>query len=89
MSNDTNPDILTAQYDFPLPKELIAQDPAPERPASRLFVFDRSKGTVRHARFSDLAGLEEFSGNTCLVLNSSRVQPRKLYCVKPSGGAAP
>ncbi|MEO6528473.1 MAG: S-adenosylmethionine:tRNA ribosyltransferase-isomerase, partial [Gemmatimonadaceae bacterium] len=46
--------LLTADYDFELPPELIAQSPLPRRDASRLLVVDRAAGTITHRHFTDL-----------------------------------
>src|SRR5919204_162806 len=46
--------------EYELPEELIAQHPAPRRDDSRLLVFDRSTGAIRHKRFRDLS--EELHG---------------------------
>src|SRR6266404_4401542 len=44
----------TAELDYELPPELIAQQPAARRDGSRLLVYDRSTGDVRHRQFSEL-----------------------------------
>jgi len=49
--------------DYPLPPELIAQEPAAERRAARLFVLDRGTRGYRHLRVSDLPGAS--SRGTC------------------------
>ncbi len=75
----------TADFDYDLPQELIAQRPASPRDSSRLMVLDRRGGSIKHARF---AQLPEFlrPGDT-LVLNETRVIPARLRVWKaPSGG---
>ena len=47
----------TSDYDFELPRDLIAQHPLPERDASRLMVLDRAAGTIAHRQFRDIAEL--------------------------------
>jgi S-adenosylmethionine:tRNA ribosyltransferase-isomerase len=66
------PDDLAASYDYTLPPELIATEPAARREDSRLFVYHRADGRVEHRRFSDLP---DYIGPTdLLVLNNSKVQ---------------
>ena len=65
-----------AQFDYELPSELIAQEPAKPRDSSRLLVLDRAEGTWVDRRFSDLpAFLRE---GDCVVANQSRVIPARL-----------
>lgn len=71
-------------FDYPLPPELIAQHPAPQRDASRLMLVDRSRGTWSHHRFSELPEL--LSARDMLVVNDTRVFPARLWGRKPSGG---
>jgi S-adenosylmethionine:tRNA ribosyltransferase-isomerase len=73
-------------YDYELPRELIAQEPLPERSASRLLVLNRSSGSVRHHVFSDLPDL--LTPGDALVVNRSRVVPARLVGTRPGGGKA-
>lgn len=66
----------TADFDFALPQELIAQEPAPQRDQSRLLVLRRPSGEVEHRRFCDL--LEYLHPGDLLMLNNSRVIPARL-----------
>ena len=66
----------TAEFDFELPAELIAQEPSPQRDLSRLLVLQRRSGQVQHRRFRDL--LEYLDPTDLLVLNNSRVIPARL-----------
>ena len=66
----------TADFDFVLPPELIAQHPAPERDESRLLVLHRDANRLEHRRFPDL--LEFLRAGDVLVLNDSRVIPARL-----------
>jgi S-adenosylmethionine:tRNA ribosyltransferase-isomerase len=66
----------TADFDFELPPELIAQVPAEHRDGSRLLVLDRPTGCIRHHRFPDLVNFLQ-PGDT-LILNDSRVIPARL-----------
>src|SRR6516225_10688520 len=66
----------TADFDFELPPELIAQTPAPKRDASRLLVLHRNSGDIEHRTFRDL--LDYLRPRDVLVLNNSRVIPARL-----------
>jgi S-adenosylmethionine:tRNA ribosyltransferase-isomerase len=66
----------TADFDFELPPELIAQVPAERRDASRLLVLDRNSAQITHRRFPDL--LRFLRPGDVLVLNNSRVIPARL-----------
>ncbi|MDD3847092.1 MAG: tRNA preQ1(34) S-adenosylmethionine ribosyltransferase-isomerase QueA [Syntrophorhabdaceae bacterium] len=72
------------EFDYDLPREMIAQHPSGEREASRLLACDRAKGTMEHRRFSDIAGyLRE---GDVLVINDSKVFPARLRARKKTGG---
>ncbi|MEI2725427.1 MAG: tRNA preQ1(34) S-adenosylmethionine ribosyltransferase-isomerase QueA [Verrucomicrobiota bacterium] len=66
----------TADFDFLLPPELIAQQPAIQRDHSRLLVLHRTSGTVEHRQFREV--LEFFRAGDVLVLNNSRVIRARL-----------
>lgn len=74
----------TADFDFLLPPELIAQQPAPKRDASRLLVLRRTDGRIEHRKFRDL--LELLHAGDVLVLNNSRVIPARLPGVNAKSG---
>ncbi len=73
-------------FDYELPKELIAQVPLKERTASRLMVVNREKGTVENKTFTDL--IDYLNKGDLLVLNNTRVIPARLYGTKKETGAA-
>lgn len=75
-----------ADFDYELPPEAIAQEPLPERDASRLLVLDRQTGRLRHQRFRDLPELLE--PGDLLVVNRSRVFPARLLGHRVGGGEA-
>lgn len=66
----------TADFDYHLPHELIAQQPAPCRDESRLLVVDRATRAVAPVPFKDL--LKFLRPNDLLVMNNSRVVPARL-----------
>ena len=72
------------EFDYHLPKEMIAQQPSSERTASRLLVFDRNGGTKAHRQFRDIT--EYLRPGDLLVINDSKVFPARLIGKKASGG---
>jgi len=87
-----------AEFDYELPRELIAQEPLPERDASRLLVLPRERGEPEHRMVRELPALLR-SGDV-LVVNDARVIPARvrgrkegtggkveLLLVEPLGGA--
>src|SRR5919201_1477082 len=75
-----------ADLDYELPPELIAQRPLARRDRSRLLVYERATGAVRHRRFDELP--EELSPETLTVVNDTRVLPARLRLERPGGGEA-
>jgi len=75
---------LLADFDYDLPLELIAQEPAPERSSSRLLVLDRQSSQITHHQFVDVVSL--LPSGCMLVLNDTRVFPARLRGHKESGG---
>ena len=73
-----------ADFDFELPPERIAQEPAAARDGSRLMVLDRGTGAVAHRGFADLS--DELRAGDLLVLNDTKVLPARLRGTKPTGG---
>ena len=67
----------TSDFDYELPQELIAQQPAEPRDHSRLMLLERNTGRVTHNRFYDLPGI--LKEGDLLVFNDSRVFPARLY----------
>src|SRR5437773_3497565 len=74
----------TAEFDYELPLELIAQTPALARDRSRLLVLHRSDGRIAHRSFRDLP--EYLRAGDALVLNDSRVIPARLRAMKAGSG---
>jgi S-adenosylmethionine:tRNA ribosyltransferase-isomerase len=75
-----------SDFDYDLPPEAIAQEPLPERDASRLLVIERGTGRITHRMICDLPDLLE--PGDLLVTNRSRVVPARLLGRRPGGGAA-
>jgi S-adenosylmethionine:tRNA ribosyltransferase-isomerase len=72
-------------FDYPLPQEAIAQEPAEPRPSARMLVAADPTGAIRHATVGDLP---EFVGpRDLLVVNNTRVLPARLQLTKHHGGA--
>lgn len=73
-----------ADFHFDLPPELIANQPLPQRSASRLLVLDGGSGSIEDRSFVDL--IELLRPQDLLVFNDTRVIPARLYGRKESGG---
>jgi S-adenosylmethionine:tRNA ribosyltransferase-isomerase len=71
-----------SELDYDLPPELIAQHPAGRRDDSRLLVYERKSGAVRHRRFSELP---EELGDELVVVNDTRVVPARIRIEEPRG----
>ena len=76
----------TEELDYELPRELIAQRPLERRDESRLLVYERATGAVRHRVFRELPG--ELEPATLVVVNDTRVVPARIRAERPGGGAA-
>ena len=77
---------FTADFDYDLPAELIAQHPAEKRDASRLMVVNRSNGRIDHHWFRELSAF--LGKGDLLVLNNSRVIPARLRALKAETGGS-
>ena len=69
--------MLVSDFDYDLPEELIAQQPAAERAGSRMLTLDRTTGDWQDRHFT--AFPEMFRESDVLVLNNSRVIPARLF----------
>jgi len=74
----------TSDFDYELPRELIAQYPLPQRSASRLLVLANRQDGPRDSSFRDLPDL--LRPSDLLVFNETRVIPARLFGHKPTGG---
>lgn len=66
-----------SEFNYDLPKELIAQVPIKNRDTSRLMVLDRKTQTIEHKIFKDI--LDYLEPGDCLVRNNTKVIPARLY----------
>ena len=71
-----------SELDYELPGELIAQHPAARRDESRLLVYERATGAIRHRRFAELP--DELDGELAVV-NETRVVPARIPIASPRG----
>ena len=74
----------TADFDYDLPEELIAQTPAEPRDHSRLLVYHRKDGTIEHRHFYDI--IDYLRPGDALVVNETKVIPARLLGVKEDTG---
>jgi S-adenosylmethionine:tRNA ribosyltransferase-isomerase len=69
--------LLTKDYDYHLPPELIASRPLEDRAASRMLVIDRRDGSISHRMFADFR--DYLKPHDLLVLNNTRVIPARVF----------
>ena len=74
-----------SNFDFNLPKELLAEYPAENRDESRLMVLHRDSGKIEHKMFKDI--IDYFDEGDVMVLNNTKVFPARLYGNKEKTGA--
>jgi S-adenosylmethionine:tRNA ribosyltransferase-isomerase len=72
----------TDELEYDLPPELIAQHPPARRDESRLLVYERATGEVRHRRFGELP---DEAGRALVVVNDTRVVPARIPIERPRG----
>ena len=71
-------------FDYYLPKELIAQHPSSVRDECRLMVLDKKTGEIEHKIFKDI--IDYLNPGDCMVLNDTRVMPARLIGSKKETG---
>ena len=71
-------------YEYTLPAELIAQEPATERDRSRLMVLHLDSDLLEHRKFYELP--EFIQKNDVLIINDTKVFPARLLGKKESSG---
>lgn len=81
---DIAADFRLQSYNFDLPEDQIAQEPADRRDGSRLLVLDRKNDSLTPVQFTDL--MDHLPENALLVVNNSRVIPARIFGMKPTGG---
>ncbi|MBO5349486.1 MAG: tRNA preQ1(34) S-adenosylmethionine ribosyltransferase-isomerase QueA [Clostridia bacterium] len=74
-----------SDFNYELPKELIAQVPIEKRDESRLMVLNKQNKTIEHKIFKDI--LNYLKPGDCLVRNNTKVIPARLYGIKDETGA--
>lgn len=74
-----------SDFDYELPKELIAQEPSEVRDECRLLVIHRSTGELEHKKFFNI--IDYLNPGDCLVLNDSKVIPARIFGIKMGTGA--
>ncbi len=75
----------TADFDYVLPRELIAQTPVEPRDRSRLMIVHRGERSLEHHHFADI--VDYLHPGDVLVLNDSRVLPARIFGRKEGSGA--
>jgi S-adenosylmethionine:tRNA ribosyltransferase-isomerase len=78
-------DLRLSDFDYDLPARFIAQTPADKRDHSKLLTYDRACGSTQIRHFYDI--LDYLKKGDVLVVNSTRVIPARVFCIKPSTGA--
>jgi S-adenosylmethionine:tRNA ribosyltransferase-isomerase len=79
--------VLVSDFEYALPQELIAQQPLPDRAASRLLHLERASGRWRDRSFREFPDL--LSADDLVVLNNTRVFPARLYGRRSGARAQP
>ena len=77
--------LVTRDFYYELPEELIAQSPSDERDGCRLMVLDRENGNIDHKIFRDI--IDYLRPEDMLVVNSSKVIPARLLGVTDKTGS--
>lgn len=74
-----------SEFDYELPKELIAQFPSQKRDESKMLVLNRQNETIKHEQFFNI--VEHLGSDDVLVMNNTRVIPARLFGKKNTGAA--
>ena len=77
-------DLLTASYDYNLPKEFIATSPARPADSAKLLVYNRADKSITHTTFANI--LEFIPTDCSIFLNDTKVIKARIYGKKSSGG---
>ena len=73
-----------SDFNYILPKELIAQYPSEKRGEDRLLVLDRAKNSFEERKFSDI--IDYFKEGDLLILNDTKVMPARIFGKRKTGG---
>ncbi|MBI4388387.1 MAG: S-adenosylmethionine:tRNA ribosyltransferase-isomerase [Candidatus Omnitrophica bacterium] len=73
-----------SDFDYVLPKELIAQQALPDRGCARLLVLNKATGEIKHSAFHQC--VDYFEKGDVLVLNNTKVLPARFFAKKETGG---
>lgn len=84
LSSIVSKELKTESYDYTLPPELIATEPAEPRDSARLLVVDRKSGKVAHTIFSDIFSF--LPQESAIIYNNTKVIKARLFGKKSSGG---
>jgi S-adenosylmethionine:tRNA ribosyltransferase-isomerase len=76
--------MLTSEFDYPLPPERIAQEPAKPRDSAKLLVLNRVTGAIDHRIFREIG--DYLRPGDLLILNDTRVIPARIYAEKAGTG---
>lgn len=76
--------LISENYDYTLPKELIASAPSKPRDRARLFVYDTESDKISFTRFAEISNF--LPAQSLLVLNETKVVPARVKLQKESGG---
>lgn len=71
--------MLTSDFDYHLPPELIASEPLADRSASRMMVLHRQAGKIEHRLFREIGDFVSREAGDMLVLNDTRVVPARYF----------
>ena len=77
--------MTTDDFDYELPKELIAQTPLSKRDESKLLVLDKETGDIEHKKFYDI--IDYLNPGDALVINDTKVIPARIIGEKEDTGA--
>jgi S-adenosylmethionine:tRNA ribosyltransferase-isomerase len=76
--------MLVKEFDYHLPRKLVAQLPSPERDASRLMVVYRKEERIEHTIFAEIDNY--LNSGDILVVNDTKVRPARIFGHKETGG---
>ena len=76
-----------SEFNYDLPKELIAQVPIEKRDEARLMILNSEEKTINHKKFYDV--IDYLEKGDCLVINNTKVIPARLYGIKEANASNP